>query len=138
MISRACIPHLSGRGTPRDAIPLLRLRSLQIDGCGIGDAGVEALAAALAGFNSRVAFLTHVALGSEQTGDAGANAIARALEAEKGALRYAVEQGCARLQVSGRFSRTHGQGFAALTSACEQRRVLLEVEDIPDAAGPEA
>ena len=123
---------------PRDAIPLLRLRSLEIDGCGMGDAGVEALTAALAGFDSRVAFLTHIALGSEQTGEAGASAVARAVEA--GALRHAVEQGCARLQVSGRFSRTRGEGFEALTSACKQRRVLLQLDGIPipESAGPEA
>ena len=67
-----------------------------------------------------------VALGGDGIGDAGAIALARALDA--GAMRIAVRSRHARLWAFGSFSSAPGAGFRALTSACDRHRVPLELD----------
>ena len=107
------------------ATPLTALRSLEIVGCAVSDAGTEALATALAP-GSAAWRLTFLALGSDGIGEAGARALASALDA--GAMRSAIEMRVARLWSFGRFSSTCGAGFAALTRACDRHGVVLELD----------
>lgn len=101
------------------------LRSLEIVGCGVGDAGTKALATALAPGSSawRLDFL---AIGSEGIGEAGAATLAHSLGA--GAMRHAVEEQMARVWAFGSFSDACGAGFAALTQVCDRLGVVLELD----------
>jgi hypothetical protein len=116
-------PPSSRRG--REATPLLQLRSLELRECCVGDVGTTALATALAPGCSAFWF-RFLALGADGLGEAGASALARSLDA--GGFRVASEHGYGRMWVYGDFSTTCGDGFTALTAACDRHGVLLELD----------
>jgi hypothetical protein len=108
------------RESRRSLLALTQLQSLELVGTGVGDAGASALANALGrGGNARA--LGYVALVSEVLGHEGAHAFACVLDDS-----YASTHIC-RLWLSGSFEETTGSGFHALTSACDRRRVHLEL-----------
>lgn len=105
--------------------PFFDLHELELVGCGVGDAGVTALAVALTR-GTRAFSLCFLALGADRVGDEGASALAAALEA--GAMRRAIERRLGCLWAFGSFSATCGTGFVALTSACDRLGMRLELD----------
>ena len=102
---------------------LMCLRSLELVDISIGDAGACSLATAL-GAGCNALMLDDVALVSDAIGEVGAGAFARAVDA--GAMKG--HDGGGRLWLAGSFCQTGGQGFTALTKACDKSGLPLELE----------